>query len=234
MEFWPLERAQSCSFLRHIIRQRNILFDLDGTITNPFLGITNCIRYAFDKLGLAAPEDLKWCIGPPLQESFRKLLGNDIGAERALAFYRERYTSRGIFETDLYDGIPEMLASLSSSNNRLYLATSKPQVYAHRIIEHFGLTGYFHKVFGSELDGTRTNKGDLIKYILESESIPNIDSTMVGDRMHDLVGAKKNEMRSIGVTWGFGDFDELKREGPVAIVHSPQELAKYLLCSWGF
>lgn len=208
---------------------KNILFDLDGTITNPFLGITNCIRYALDKLNASIPKDLKWCIGPPLQDSFKRLLGTASSAHQALAFYRERFASVGIFENEIYAGIPEMLSSLGRAGYRLYIATSKPHVYATQIIEHFELTRYFHKIYGAELDGTRSNKDELIRYILCSEGISNDDSVMVGDRMHDLIAGRKNNMRSIGIAWGYGELEELEKEEPEVIFHAPEELTEYFV-----
>jgi phosphoglycolate phosphatase len=140
----------------------NLLFDLDGTLTDPFTGITKCISYALNMLDRKLPpgESLRWCIGPPLKDSFAKLLASDDDAltERAVAFYRERFGTVGLFENEVYDGIPEVLEALQKNGHTLYVATSKPVVYAKRIIDHFGLHRYFKWIFGSELDGTRSDK----------------------------------------------------------------------------
>ncbi len=149
----------------------NLLFDLDGTLTNPFQGITKCISYALEKMGNPSPprEELIWCIGPPLKYSFAKLLRTDNKdlVEKALAFYRERFGTVGLFENEVYEGIPEALETLQAKGHRLYLATSKPRVYAERIMDHFGLTRYFNHIYGAELDGTRNDKTSLISYILQ-------------------------------------------------------------------
>ena len=149
----------------------NLLFDLDGTLTNPFAGITKCIGYALDMLGKQSPprESLRWCIGPPLKESFAKLLASDDGAiiAKAVAFYRERFSTVGLFENEVYDGIPEALEALQKNGHTLYVATSKPAVYAERIMAHFDLQRYFRSVFGSELDGSRSDKTSLISHILK-------------------------------------------------------------------
>src|SRR3989339_2155795 len=140
----------------------NLLFDLDGTLTNPFQGITNCISYALERMGRPSPpgEELIWCIGPPLKNSFAKLLATDdmALAEKALAFYRERFGLVGLFENEVYDGIPEALETLKAKGHALYLSTAKPRVYAERIMDHFGLTRYFKHLHGAELDGTRNDK----------------------------------------------------------------------------
>ena len=154
-----------------------LLFDLDGTLTDPFIGITRSIQYALDKMGASRiPEaaDLRWCIGPPLWESFGVLLESEDKAvqDRAVALYRERYTTEGLFENTIIDGIERLVADLDASGRRMFVATSKPHAYAARIIEHFGLTPHFGKVYGSELDGTRSAKADLIAYMREQASNP--------------------------------------------------------------
>lgn len=208
------------------------LFDLDGTLTDPFDGITRSIQFALEKMGLTAPQadDLRWCIGPPLWDSFRVLLeSNDKGRlDHAVALYRERYTVTGLFENALIDGIPEALAQLHAAGARLHVCTSKPHAYAGKIVEHFGLMRYFGKVYGSELDGTRSAKSELIAHVLQEEAIAASRTVMVGDRKHDLIGANANGVAGIGVLWGYGTRDELKAENPVLIAERPVEISAYL------
>ena len=206
----------------------NLLFDLDGTLTDPFTGITKCISYALDMLDRALPpgESLRWCIGPPLKDSFAKLLAadDDALAERAVAFYRERFGTVGLFENEVYDGIPEVLEALQKNGHTLYVATSKPVVYAERIIDHFGLHRYFKCIFGSELDGTRSDKTSLISYILQRELIAPSETSMIGDREHDIIGAKENGIYGFGVLWGYGTKDELENSGAHTFFKTPGEL----------
>ena len=206
----------------------NLLFDLDGTLTDPFPGITKCISHALDKLYRQSPpkESLRWCIGPPLKNSFAKLLASDDDtlAEKALVFYRERFGTVGLFENEVYEGIPEVLEGLQEKGHMLYVATSKPAVYAARIIDHFGLQRYFKAIYGSELDGTRSDKTSLISHILESESITSSETVMIGDRKHDIIGAKENRVCGIGVLWGYGTKEELETSGAHTCIGHPQEL----------
>ncbi|MDX1709187.1 MAG: HAD family hydrolase [Desulfobacterales bacterium] len=206
----------------------NLLFDLDGTLTDPFIGITECISYALDMLGRKLPprESLRWCIGPPLRDSFAKLLASDDDAltEKAVAFYRERFSTVGLYENEVYNGIPEVLQALQNNGHTLYVATSKPTVYAERIIDHFGLQRYFKCIFGSELDGTRSDKTSLITHILQTELIASSETSMIGDRKHDMIGAKTNEMYGFGVLWGYGTKDELENSGAHAFFKTPREL----------
>lgn len=210
------------------LKAMNLLFDLDGTLTNPFTGITKCIGYALNMLGRESPprESLHWCIGPPLKDSFAKLLTSDDDAitEKAVAFYRERFSTVGLFENEVYGGIPEALESLQTKGHTLYVATSKPAVYAERIIDHFDLQPYFKCVYGSELDGTRSDKTGLISHILKRELIAPSETSMIGDRVHDIVGAKENGISGFGVLWGYGTKDELENSGARAFFKTPQEL----------
>ena len=210
----------------------NLLFDLDGTLTDPFEGITRCIEYALVTLGRPAPErdSLKWCIGPPLQKSLAELLDteDDRLAQRALALYRERFSSTGLFENTVYNDIPPVLGSLKNLGYDLYVATAKPFVYARQIIEHFDLLPYFTKVYGSELDGTRTDKSDLISYILKQEKLDPARTVMIGDRKHDIIGAKVNNVSAIGVLWGYGTEQEMAAYGADTIVTQPCELVAEL------
>ena len=206
----------------------NLLFDLDGTLTDPLAGITSCIVYALDKLGKRLPpgERLRWCIGPPLRDSFAKLLATDDTAfiEKAVAFYRERFGTVGLYENEVYDGISDVLAALQNYGHSLYVATSKPTVYAERIIDHFALQRYFKCIYGSELDGTRGDKTSLLSHILQTQLFSASEAAMIGDREHDMIGAKNNGMRGFGVLWGYGTKDELQTSGAHAVFKAPHEL----------
>lgn len=208
-----------------------VLFDLDGTLTDPEVGITTSIRHAMAELGhpLDASVDLHWCIGPPLIDSFVQLLGGDreLGAA-GVAAYRARYGVIGLFENEVYAGIPDLLAALVSDGRRLCLATSKPRVFAERILAHFDLARYFTAIHGSELDGTRVHKTDLIPWIVATEGLDVSSSVMVGDREHDVLGAAAAGIATIGVSWGFSAPGELARAGAAVIVSTPAELAAEL------
>ncbi|MEW6673371.1 MAG: HAD hydrolase-like protein [Thermodesulfobacteriota bacterium] len=205
----------------------NILFDLDGTLTDPRVGITRSIQYALEKLGRTVPpaDDLLWCIGPPLQESLGKLLPADPDrAKAALSFYRERFNAVGKFENEVYPGVMEVLDVLSAQGLNLFVATSKPAVYAREIIAHFDLLAFFKKVYGSELNGDLTDKGALISHILLSEMLAAPRTVMIGDRSYDIRGAAKNNVRSLGVTYGYGTKNELLEAGADYIAGSPHEI----------
>ena len=208
------------------------LFDLDGTLTDPFEGITRSIQYALEKMGAPVPEqqDLRWCIGPPLWDSFEVLLNTSDRSvqDRAVAFYRERYTVEGLYENALIDGIADIVADLDSAGVRLFVCTSKPHAYAGKIVSHFGLLPHFGKVYGSELDGTRSAKADLIAHILKEESLTADNCVMIGDRKHDLIGANANGVASIGVLWGYGSREELEAEKPARIAENPNDISVWL------
>ncbi len=206
----------------------SILFDLDGTLTDPLQGISRSICHAMEALGRPLPPqaDLRWCIGPPLKKSFAILLESDDDslAEKALAIYRERFGSVGLFENRVYAGIPQALKRLQDDCHPLYVATSKPRVYAQRIVDHFNLGQYFNQIHGSELDGTRTDKTSLIAHVLNRESLDPSRTAMVGDRRHDMIGAAANRVCGIGVLWGFGTKKELTDSGASACIQSPPGL----------
>jgi len=204
-----------------------IFFDLDGTLTDPKPGITRSIQYALQKLDhstIPTEDELTWCIGPPLRASFVRLLGGEDDADRAVSLYRERFSDIGLFENRVYDGIPEVLTTLSQSGQRLFVATSKPHVFATRIIEHFGLRHHFEHVFGSELDGRRVDKSDLLAYALQTVAVDPAKTLMIGDRSHDIVGAKNNGMQAIGVLYGYGSQDELIGAGALHVCETPQAI----------
>jgi len=205
----------------------NILFDLDGTLTDPKVGITRSIQYALKILCRPVPavDDLLWCIGPPLLESLGKLLSPDAGlAETALSFYRERFRTVGKFENEVYPGIPEILDALSAQEVNLFVATSKPVVFARDIIAHFDLSSFFKRVYGSELNGDLTDKGALISHILRNERIAAGRTLMVGDRSYDIIAAKKHGIRSLGVAYGYGGQKELIEAGADFIADSPRKI----------
>ncbi len=206
----------------------HLLFDLDGTLSDSFVGITTCIQYALVGLGHQSPpaENLRWCIGSPLKEIFAELLGPQEAhrADEALAKYRERFGTVGLFENQLYPQMEAALAQLNREGHTLSVATSKPTVFAARIIEHFGLKKYFRSVDGSELDGTRTDKADLIAHILSRDGLAPNDVIMIGDRKHDMIGARKNGVAGCGVLWGYGTIDELKAAGAHVCISTPAEL----------
>jgi phosphoglycolate phosphatase len=206
----------------------NVLLDLDGTLTDPGVGISRCIVHAFERLGHSAPDRaaLRRCVGPSLADSFRTLLGaeHEHLVARAIEIYRERFSSDGMFENQVYPGIPELLAELRARGFELRVVTSKPTVFSERILRHFDLARHFAGIHGSELDGTRGEKADLIAHVLESERILSNEAVMIGDRSHDIVGARKNGVPTIGVLWGYGTIDELRQAGAGAIVSDPGEL----------
>lgn len=210
-----------------------VLFDLDGTLTDPKPGITKCIVHALTRLERPAPdpEELAWCIGPPLSNSFPILL-RDPDPEltaRAIGFYRERFSVTGLYENSVYEGVPDMLRTLRAAGVRLFVATSKPTIYAVQILAHFELHGYFQAVYGSELDGTRTDKKELIAHLLRIEGLLPAHSLMVGDREHDVIGARACGLRSIGVRYGYGQEEELQRIVPDALCDLPLDVAKTAL-----
>ena len=204
-----------------------IFFDLDGTLTDPKVGITRSIQYALQRLDhptIPTADELTWCIGPPLRTSFVQLLGGEDAADRAVALYRERFSDIGLYENGVYDGIDEVLTSLGSAGHRLFVATSKAHVFADRIIDHFGLRRHFEGVFGAELDGTRVDKSDLLGYALTQASADPARTLMIGDRSHDMIGAKNNGINGIGVLYGYGSRDELLQAGARHVCATPAEI----------
>ncbi|MCU4379800.1 HAD-IA family hydrolase [Acinetobacter haemolyticus] len=201
---------------------KNILIDLDGTLTDPKTGIHGSIRYALEKLNqpLADEVNLDWTIGPPLKASLAKLLDtqDDDLAEQALAAYRERFSVTGLFENEVYPTVEGTLRQLQTQGYQLFLATAKPTVYAKQILAHFQLDQYFTEMYGSELTGERTNKADLIAYILEQEQLNAQHCIMVGDRQYDVIGARANGIETIAVNYGYGTTQELAQVQPVAYI----------------
>ena len=190
-----------------------ILFDLDGTLTDPFIGITKSVAYALKSQGIEPPqlEKLKPFIGPPLDDSFEKYYHMDHDkAWLAVDKFREYFNETGKFENEVYEGIEEFLQSLKDKGFILFVCTSKPIIFARQIIEHFHLNQYFQGIYGSELDGTRKDKADVIAYCLKQENISAKECIMIGDRQHDIIGAHKNQIPCIGVLYGYGDREEFE------------------------
>jgi len=210
----------------------NLLFDLDGTLTDPREGIVACIEHALVVLGesVPTPVELEAFIGPPLRDAFRTLMpgSTDERIEAAIAEYRERFVERGMFENTVYDGIPAALQRLSTRGARLYVATSKPRVFAERILEHFGLARYFDAVYGSELDGRLSDKAELIAHALATSTLTACDSVMIGDRRHDVIGALRNGVVAAGVLWGYGSEHELRVAGAQALLSVPSDVERLL------
>jgi phosphoglycolate phosphatase len=204
----------------------HILFDLDGTLTDPRVGIIACIRFALSKLDIPIKQDvnLESYIGPPLHDAFKELTGNEETARQAVSLYRERFSTLGLFENQVYQGIPECLDQLVGKVDSLHVATSKPTVYSEQIIDHFKLRQYFNKVYGSNLDGSLCDKTELIDHILSKEGLSPQNTTMIGDRSFDMIGAKNNGLKTIGVLWGFGNKEELDNAGADNICHHPDEI----------
>ena len=209
----------------------HLLFDLDGTLTDPKQGIVACIRYALAKMSIevAADTRLESYIGPPLRDTFRSLCGGDDDIEAAVGYYQERFATVGLFENRVYDGIPLCLEQLCVSAESIHLATSKPTIYAERIMQHFGLDRFFDRVYGSELDGRLGDKTELIGHILKHQKQDAADTIMIGDRSFDMVGARNNKVRAIGVLWGYGSEAELDLAGADRICSHPAELSEHLI-----
>ena len=208
---------------------KNILLDLDGTLTDPKVGITTSARYGLNKIGhpIAEHENLDWIIGPPLKASLAQILKVDVSddlAEQALLGYRERFAVTGLFENEVYPDVKATLAALTARGFQLFLATAKPTIYAKQILVHFDLAQYFTEIYGSELSGERTNKGDLITYILEQQQLIAAECLMVGDREYDILGARRNGIETIAVEYGYGSDAEIRAAQPKARIQNFKQL----------
>jgi phosphoglycolate phosphatase len=210
----------------------NILFDLDGTLTDPKEGIVNSILFAFNKLGIHenSIDELDTFIGPPLRESFLKRynLTNEL-ADKAMLYYREYFSVKGIHENKIYPGVKELLESLCAHNYKLFVATSKPTVFAVEVLRHFKIASYFNAITGSNLDNTRTDKTEIISYLVSTYGLEARDSIMIGDRKHDIIGARNNSMKTIGVTYGYGSQEELLSYQPDFIANNCKEIEALLI-----
>ncbi len=210
-----------------------ILFDLDGTLTDPGLGITNSVMHALKRFQIEAPDRkaLYPFIGPPLQDSFAKYYGfSEEQAQLAISYYREYFSTKGLFENRVYDGIPALLAELKAMGKRLIVATSKPELFSVRILKHFDLYDAFDFVAGATMDNTtRYRKADVIAYALKSCRIADRSAAvMIGDREHDILGARQRGLDSIGVAYGYGSREELQAAGATHIAETVEEILKYI------
>lgn len=233
--------AVNCDKIREIVAREKeddsmydvILFDLDGTLTDSALGITNSAAYSLKKYGIEVADrtELYKFIGPPLHESYEKYYGfSPEEAKQAVEYYREYYREKGIFENVVYEGMESLLKVLHDSGKTLVVATSKPEAFAKIILEHFDLAKYFTYIAGANMDGTRTKKDEVICYALQSCNIAERSKVlMIGDREHDILGAGKAGIDSLGVLFGYGDYEELKNAGATYIVEKVEDIYPVIL-----
>jgi phosphoglycolate phosphatase len=222
----PEASANAVALTADSNRRSALLVDLDGTLTDPAEGIVGCFRLALETLGRIAPpaSELHWIIGPPLRGCFAEALGGEGDPEEALQHYRGRYSTTGLFEAVVYDGVKETLAELRAAGMRLFLCTAKPLVYAERILSHFDLEHHFEAAYGDELGGRFQDKADLIAHILEREKLEADDCCMWGDRKHDVLAASRHGIPTIGALWGYGGADELRVAGAATLCVAPLEV----------
>lgn len=210
-----------------------ILFDLDGTLTDSGDGIIKAIQYSLKYFGIEVKDldDLRKFVGPPLRDSYKKFYSfDDEKAEIGIEKFREYYINKGIYENKVYDGIEDTLKTLKENGKTLIIATSKPEVHAKIVLEHFNLTKYFDFIGGADLEETRVKKGDVIKYALEEAKITDLSKAiMIGDREYDIIGARDNNIKSIGVLYGYGDVVEFTQARASYVVKTPKDLLEILL-----
>ncbi|WP_066174474.1 HAD family hydrolase [Bacillus marinisedimentorum] len=210
-----------------------ILFDLDGTLSDPKVGITKSVQYALHRMGIDEPDidKLECFIGPPLQVSFAEHYNFDEArTQKAIDLYREMFKEKGMFENELYSNIPLLLKSLKEQGFTLVVATSKPTVFAEQILKYFNIEHYFQLIVGSNLDGTRASKTEIIQYILDKYNEHELSEfIMIGDRKHDIIGASNTGIDSIGVTYGYGSFEELSQSNPTHIIKRVNQLKDILM-----
>ena len=201
---------------------RTVLFDLDGTLTDPKIGICASVRYALEKMGLEAPpiEALTFAIGPPMHDTMAGLAG-PARAHEGVRLYRERYGEIGLFENVVYDGVPGLLAKLAGEGETLYVATSKVEAYAVRILDHFGLSHFFTRIYGARADGGLSNKDELVAHIVAQEGARAQRATLIGDRLFDARAARANGLSSIAALWGYGSRAEIAGAGFDAFAETP-------------
>lgn len=209
-----------------------ILFDLDGTLTNPEIGITSSVMYALEKFGVKVEDrkELHPFIGPPLSYSFQTYYGlSEADSELAIKYYRERFSVKGLYENEVYKGVEKLLQRLKERGKKLIIATSKPEEFTLKILAHFDLLKYFDYVAGATMDGSRGEKADVIRYAIEISGIQDrSQAIMIGDRKYDILGAKENGLDSIGVLFGFGDREELSEAGANYIAENVEDILKYI------
>ncbi|QTQ07757.1 HAD family hydrolase [Macrococcoides canis] len=210
----------------------NILFDLDGTLTDPYIGITNSIIYSLQQMNIEAPDNsaLIPFIGPPLHESYRSVYNlQDEDNATAIKHYRTYFSDKGMYENEVYAGIEIVLQALTAQGKQLFVATSKPTDFAIPILQHFKLDGYFNEIVGSNMDGTRTNKAEVIATVMNTHQLDPHKTVMIGDRMHDINGAHQNNIDSIGVLYGYGSAEEIKAAKPTHTIATVDYLLDVLL-----
>jgi len=209
-----------------------LLFDLDGTLTDPMQGITRSVQYALRHFGIEVEDLTTLCpfIGPPLRGQFCKVCGlADEESARMVEDYREYYRDKGIFGNNVYDGVIEMLEKLRKKGFRLAIATSKPEMFAKQIADYFGFSKYFDFIGGACMNESRTDKYEVIEYVIESCNITDRNEVvMVGDRSHDMIGAKKAGLHSIGVLYGYGSKEELEQSGAEMLVEVPEQIVSLM------
>lgn len=217
------------------MRYQYLLFDLDGTITDPKVGITTCVQYALEHFGIHEPDNdkLEPFIGPPLQDSFEQFYHMDAEtAKQAVAKYRERFQTVGLYENEIYDGMADLLKTLKEGGCRLAVASSKPTVFVKKILEHFDVVQYFDVVVGSELDGSRARKEEVVQEALRQldpkGQVSSGQMVMIGDRYFDVQGAKAHHLDSIGVAYGYAAEGELQQAGATFVVDTVQQLKELL------
>ncbi|MFB4327281.1 MULTISPECIES: HAD family hydrolase [Paenibacillus] len=211
------------------LKYKHILFDLDGTLTDPREGITKAVRHALGQQGIIVNDlsELECFIGPPLQETFtEKYHFSEAEAWEAILSYREYFKDTGLYENEVYVGIRDVLDLLLSQGRQLYVATSKPAVFAETILEHFQLSAYFTMVCGSELDGTRSAKTEIIQHVLDTCRIDASEAVMIGDRMHDLIGARNCGIHSMAAGYGYGSEEELTACQPTYFFKTVEEMLR--------
>jgi len=206
----------------------HVIFDLDGTLTDPRLGITRCWAHALTELGYQTPplSELERFIGPPIRKVAAELFAtqDDGLIEQAIRVYRERFATVGLFENEVYAGIDALLPELSERGCTLWVCTAKPWVFAEQIVQHFGFSRWLRRVYGPELDGTREDKSELLRYLIERESLPPSAAVMIGDRKHDALAANTNGVAAVGVLYGFGDVEELTSAGVQRLCTTVEDL----------
>ena len=205
----------------------NALFDLDGTLTDPGEGFVRCVAHALSTLGCPhrSAAEIRSHVGPPLQETLKRLLGaHSDRLDEAVRLYRERYGREGYLENRLYPGVGELLEELQRRGVPLFVATSKPLVFTRAILDRFGLAKFFNGVYGSELDGTRSRKGDLLAHLLQRERLASAHTVMIGDRAEDVAAAMANDVRPVAALWGYGSREELIRAGAKVLCQAPEDV----------
>lgn len=207
-----------------------IFFDLDGTLTDSGEGIINCATLALNHFGLPVPsrQEMRVFVGPPLDQTFIRYGVPADKTDEAIRVFRSRYTTVGKFENFPYPGVREMLEALKEQGCRLFVATSKPESLANEVLNHFDLAKYFEKICGATMDGSRSHKADVIRYLLAQVSgVENV--VMVGDTAYDVIGAAEHQIPCIGVSWGYGLIEDMEKAGAVGIAHSPEALMQMIL-----